>query len=129
MAIRGCGQDLAIRGCGQVLAIRGCGQDLAIRGCGQDLAIRGCGQDLAIRGCGQDLAIKGCGHVLAIRGCGQDRPFLFPYTFSTHRGAFSEVVRGINKETGHQVAIKIIDKKALKGKEEALQNEIAVLQK
>eukprot|EP00731_Ephydatia_muelleri_P001211 Em0001g1211a len=45
------------------------------------------------------------------------------------KGAFSEVVRGINKETAQQVAIKIIDKKALKGKEEALQNEIAVLQK
>ena len=55
---------------------------------------------------------------------------LFPISpLPTIRGAFSEVVRGINKETAQQVAIKIIDKKALKGKEEALQNEIAVLQK
>lgn len=45
------------------------------------------------------------------------------------KGAFSEVVRAEEKESGKQVAIKIIDKKALKGKEEALQNEIDVLRK
>ena len=33
------------------------------------------------------------------------------------------------KDTGREVAIKIIDKKSLRGKEEALQNEIAVLRK
>ena len=46
-----------------------------------------------------------------------------------HRGAFSEVYRAVEKETGKEVAIKIIDKKSLKGKEESLQNEIAVLHK
>ncbi|XP_041378894.1 LOW QUALITY PROTEIN: calcium/calmodulin-dependent protein kinase type 1D-like [Gigantopelta aegis] len=45
------------------------------------------------------------------------------------KGAFSEVVKAEEKATGTEVAIKIIDKKSLKGKEEALQNEIAVLQK
>lgn len=45
------------------------------------------------------------------------------------KGAFSEVVRAINKDTRGAVAIKIIDKKALKGKEEAMENEIAVLQR
>lgn len=44
-------------------------------------------------------------------------------------GAFSEVVRAEEKATRQQVAIKIIDKKSLKGKEEALKNEIDVLQK
>ncbi|XP_065909896.1 calcium/calmodulin-dependent protein kinase type 1-like [Dysidea avara] len=45
------------------------------------------------------------------------------------RGAFSEVVKAQDRETGTQYAIKIIDKKQLKGKEEALQNEIEVLRK
>lgn len=45
------------------------------------------------------------------------------------KGAFSEVVRAQEKETSAQYAIKIIDKKALKGKEDALQNEIEVLRK
>ena len=75
-----------------------------------------------------ELAVVKLGHLahtlsLSYRCCCSLSPL------PTIRGAFSEVVRGINKETAQQVAIKIIDKKALKGKEEALQNEIAVLQK
>ena len=45
------------------------------------------------------------------------------------RGAFSEVYKAINKKTGEKVAIKVVDKKSLKGKEDSLQNEIAVMQK
>jgi len=45
------------------------------------------------------------------------------------RGAFSEVVKAQDRESGIQYAIKIIDKKQLKGKEEALQNEIDVLRR
>ena len=45
------------------------------------------------------------------------------------RGAFSEVYRVQEKETAKNFAVKIIDKKALRGKEESLHNEIAVLQK
>lgn len=43
------------------------------------------------------------------------------------RGAFSEVHKAKDKASGRLVAIKVIDKKSLKGKEEALKNEIAVL--
>ena len=46
-----------------------------------------------------------------------------------YRGAFSEVYRGVEKETSREFAIKVIDKKALKGKEEALHNEISVMHK
>lgn len=45
------------------------------------------------------------------------------------RGAFSEVYRVQEKETSKEYAVKIIDKKSLKGKEEALHMEISVLQK
>ncbi|XP_049578426.1 calcium/calmodulin-dependent protein kinase 1Db [Syngnathus scovelli] len=44
-------------------------------------------------------------------------------------GAFSEVVMAREKATGKMVAIKCIPKKALKGKEMSLENEIAVLRK
>lgn len=46
-----------------------------------------------------------------------------------HRGAFSEVV--LAQEHGSQclVALKCIPKKALRGKEAAVENEIAVLKK
>lgn len=45
-------------------------------------------------------------------------------------GAFSKVFLAEYKaEEGHLVAIKCIDKKALKGKEESLENEIKVLRK
>lgn len=47
----------------------------------------------------------------------------------TCRGAFSEVYKAEEKGTGKGVAIKVIDKKSLKGKEGALENEIAVLKK
>lgn len=39
------------------------------------------------------------------------------------------MVKAQDRETGKQYAVKIIDKKQLKGKEEALQNEIEVLRK
>uniref|UniRef100_A0A8C5HAL1 Calcium/calmodulin-dependent protein kinase type 1D-like n=1 Tax=Gouania willdenowi TaxID=441366 RepID=A0A8C5HAL1_GOUWI len=44
-------------------------------------------------------------------------------------GAFSEVVMAREKATGKMVAIKCIPKKALKGKEMSIENEIAVLRK
>ncbi|XP_004567835.2 calcium/calmodulin-dependent protein kinase 1Db [Maylandia zebra] len=44
-------------------------------------------------------------------------------------GAFSEVVMAREKATGKMVAIKCIPKKALKGKETSIENEIAVLRK
>ncbi|GAB6021843.1 hypothetical protein CHUAL_004415 [Chamberlinius hualienensis] len=45
-------------------------------------------------------------------------------------GAFSQVVLAESKEErGKLVAIKCIDKKALKGKEESLENEIIVLRR
>ena len=51
------------------------------------------------------------------------------YNRPLNRGAFSEVIKAEEKETKRGVAIKVIDKKSLKGKEEALQNEIDVLKK
>jgi calcium/calmodulin-dependent protein kinase I len=46
------------------------------------------------------------------------------------RGAFSQVVLAEHKEhSGDMVAIKCIDKRALKGKEDSLENEIKVLRK
>ena len=45
------------------------------------------------------------------------------------RGAFSEVYRAEEKCKDSQVAVKVIDRKALRGKEESLENEIAVLEK
>lgn len=45
-------------------------------------------------------------------------------------GAFSEVRLGESKENpGQLFAVKIIDKKALKGKEDSLENEIKVLRR
>uniref|UniRef100_A0AAZ3Q3A7 Protein kinase domain-containing protein n=1 Tax=Oncorhynchus tshawytscha TaxID=74940 RepID=A0AAZ3Q3A7_ONCTS len=44
-------------------------------------------------------------------------------------GAFSEVVMAREKTTGKMVAVKCIPKKALKGKETSIENEIAVLRK
>lgn len=49
---------------------------------------------------------------------------------SFFRGAFSEVRLAESKEKpGHMFAVKIIDKKALKGKEDSLENEIKVLRR
>lgn len=45
------------------------------------------------------------------------------------RGAFSEVVLARDLKTDQLVAIKCIKRKALKGKEESLHNEIDVLKK
>eukprot|EP00061_Rhincodon_typus_P018853 g48208.t1 len=47
----------------------------------------------------------------------------------TIRGAFSEVVLAEEKQTQKLVAIKCIPKKALEGKENSIENEIAVLRK
>lgn len=45
-------------------------------------------------------------------------------------GAFSEVRLAVSKESpNHMYAVKIIDKKALKGKEDSLDNEIKVLRR
>jgi hypothetical protein len=44
-------------------------------------------------------------------------------------GAFSEVIEAKDLRNGKHVAIKCIKRKALKGKEETLQNEINVLRK
>lgn len=44
-------------------------------------------------------------------------------------GAFSEVVRGVEKATGKSYAIKCIPKKQLKGKEDSIENEINILKK
>lgn len=44
-------------------------------------------------------------------------------------GAFSQVRLAESKESGKMYAIKIIDKKALKGKEDSLENEIRVLKR
>lgn len=49
--------------------------------------------------------------------------------FAMCRGAFSEVYRAVQKDTHKEYAIKVIKKDALKGKEEALQMEVQVLQK
>lgn len=48
----------------------------------------------------------------------------------TISGAFSQVLLAESREKpGHMVAVKCIDKKALKGKEDSLENEINVLRK
>ncbi|XP_022081209.1 calcium/calmodulin-dependent protein kinase type 1-like [Acanthaster planci] len=44
-------------------------------------------------------------------------------------GAFSEVVMAEDKTTGQSVAIKCIDRRALKGKEDTLENEVCVLKR
>ena len=48
---------------------------------------------------------------------------------SIYSGAFSEVIEAKDLRNGKHVAIKCIKRKALKGKEETLQNEINVLRK
>lgn len=45
------------------------------------------------------------------------------------RGAFSEVYRAVDKKDGKEYAIKIINKAALKGKEDSLDTEVNVLAK
>ena len=53
----------------------------------------------------------------------------FFFSLSFHSGAFSEVVLAEEKATGKLFAVKCIPKKALKGKESSIENEIAVLRK
>lgn len=48
-------------------------------------------------------------------------------SFLSTRGAFSEVFLAEEKKTQRLVAIKCIPKKALEGKENSIENEIAVL--
>lgn len=56
--------------------------------------------------------------------------FWRPLSLAVLRGAFSQVVLAQHKlNTDRLVAIKCIDKKALKGKEDSLENEIKVLRK
>ncbi len=67
--------------------------------------------------------------------------FLYSKTISNHyftlslsfmlfsSGAFSEVVLAQVKATGEMYAVKCIPKKALRGKESGIENEIAVLRK
>lgn len=56
---------------------------------------------------------------------------MFPNCFICfRRGAFSEVRLADSREhPGQMFAVKIIDKKALKGKEDSLENEIKVLRR
>ena len=52
------------------------------------------------------------------------------FRFLFFSGAFSEVRLAENSENpGEMYAVKIIDKKALKGKEDSLENEIRVLRR
>ncbi|KAK1888082.1 Calcium/calmodulin-dependent protein kinase type 1D [Dissostichus eleginoides] len=60
---------------------------------------------------------------------GRIRNALFLHRELQNSGAFSEVVMAREKATGKMVAIKCIPKKALKGKETSIENEIAVLRK
>lgn len=46
-----------------------------------------------------------------------------------HRGAFSEVVMAEDKTTSQLYAVKCINKRNLSGKEDAIENEIAILKK
>jgi hypothetical protein len=55
--------------------------------------------------------------------------FLFLITHFVYRGAFSEVILARDLVTDQAVAIKCIKRKALRGKEETLVNEIAVLRR
>jgi serine/threonine protein kinase len=48
---------------------------------------------------------------------------------ANHSGAFSEVKKAINRETGAAVAIKIIDRAKCAGKEGMISSEIAILKK
>uniref|UniRef100_A0A7N8YDR8 Calcium/calmodulin-dependent protein kinase 1Da n=1 Tax=Mastacembelus armatus TaxID=205130 RepID=A0A7N8YDR8_9TELE len=52
-----------------------------------------------------------------------------PLMIQCNLGAFSEVVLAQEKLTGRMFAVKCIPKKALKGKESSIENEIAVLRK
>lgn len=54
---------------------------------------------------------------------------IFFFSLFVHSGAFSEVVLAEEKATGKLFAVKCIPKKALKGKESSIENEIAVLRK
>lgn len=51
------------------------------------------------------------------------------FLWSIFRGAFSEVFVATERETSKQFAVKCIAKKDIKGKEEAVENEIAILKK
>ena len=54
---------------------------------------------------------------------------MYLISLSYFSGAFSQVRLAECREDGQMYAIKIIDKKALKGKEDSLENEIRVLKR
>lgn len=56
-------------------------------------------------------------------------PFLPPTIWLYGRGAFSEVMLAQERGSAHLVALKCIPKKALRGKEALVENEIAVLRR
>lgn len=56
-------------------------------------------------------------------------PFLPPTIWLCGRGAFSEVMLAQERGSAHLVALKCIPKKALRGKEALVENEIAVLRR
>jgi hypothetical protein len=67
---------------------------------------------------------------LIIRQHTRHKISLSSLSLSICSGAFSEVRLGESKENpGQLFAVKIIDKKALKGKEDSLENEIKVLRR
>ena len=57
--------------------------------------------------------------------------FLFSHFFFIIycRGAFSEVCLAENRKSGEKVAVKCIQRKLIKGKEDSINNEIAVLRR
>lgn len=59
----------------------------------------------------------------------EDIKKIFEFKETLGTGAFSEVVLAEEKATGKLFAVKCIPKKALKGKESSIENEIAVLRK
>lgn len=64
--------------------------------------------------------------VLSLPICLANRRFA---CLSFHRGAFSEVILAEEKSTGKLYAVKCINKRNISGKEDAVENEIAILKK
>ena len=64
--------------------------------------------------------------VFAYAICSANRRFA---DFFFRRGAFSEVILAEEKSTGKLYAVKCINKRNISGKEDAVENEIAILKK
>lgn len=64
--------------------------------------------------------------VFAYAICSANRRFAY---FLFRRGAFSEVILAEEKATGKLYAVKCINKRNISGKEDAVENEIAILKK